>query len=98
MGILFGGWISAEVSHWPIAFNSSILTFAIALGYSGVALFWSNYLRDKAELFDLLLLREEEEQEEEVQKEVQQEEEGRMMRIRSEEEEDVELKRIKEKI
>jgi len=61
MGILFGGWISAEVAHWPIAFNSTVLTFAVALGYAGVALFWSNQLRDRAELYDVLLLREEEE-------------------------------------
>lgn len=61
MGILFGGWISAEVAHWPIAFNSAVLTFAVALGYAGVALFWSNHLRDRAELYDVLLIREEEE-------------------------------------
>ena len=63
MGILFGGWISAEVAHRPSAFNSSVLTFAVVLGYAGVALFWSNHLRDRAELFDVLLLREEEETE-----------------------------------
>lgn len=62
MGILFGGWISAEVAHWPIAFNSVVLTFAVALGYAGVALFWSNSLRDRAELYDVLLMKEEEEE------------------------------------
>lgn len=61
MGILFGGWISAEVAHWPIAFNSAVLTFAVALGYAGVALFWSDHLRSKAELYDYLLHKEEEE-------------------------------------
>lgn len=65
MGILFGGWISAEVAHWPIAFNSTVLTFAVALGYAGVALFWSNHLRDRAELYDVLLSREEDELERE---------------------------------
>lgn len=64
MGILFGGWISAEVAHWPVAFNSAVLTFAVALGYAGVALFWSNNLRDRAELYDVLLMREEEQIEE----------------------------------
>ena len=62
MGILFGGWISAEVAHWPIAFNSIVLTFAVALGYAGVALFWSNSIRDRAELYDVLLMKEEEEE------------------------------------
>lgn len=60
MGILFGGWISAEVAHWPTAFNSAVLTFAVALGYAGVAMFWSDHLRSRAELYDVLLSKEEE--------------------------------------
>lgn len=60
MGILFGGWISAEVAHWPTAFNSAVLTFAVALGYAGVAMFWSDHLRSRAELYDVLLSREDE--------------------------------------
>lgn len=60
MGILFGGWISAEVAEWPVAFNSAVLTFAVALGYGGVALFWSNNLRVKAQMYELMLCREEE--------------------------------------
>jgi len=60
MGILFGGWISAEVAHWPTAFNSAVLTFAVALGYAGVAMFWSDHLRSRAELYDVLLCKEEE--------------------------------------
>jgi hypothetical protein len=68
MGILFGGWISAEVSHWPVAFNSVVLTFAVALGYAGVALFWSDNLRLKAMILESRLYLEEERAEEQARR------------------------------
>lgn len=49
MGILFGGWISAENADWPVAFNSAVLTFAVAMGYAGVSIFWSDELRRTAQ-------------------------------------------------
>lgn len=62
-GTLFAGWISGEAAHWPISFNSAVSTAAIAMAYLGIAMFWSDYIRRRAEVLELLLVKEEEEEE-----------------------------------
>jgi len=62
MGALFGGWVSSEHGEWPVAFNAVVLTFVVALGYGGVALFWSEQLRLRASVLEMQLCKEEEQE------------------------------------
>ena len=64
MGALFGGWVSSEHGEWPVAFNAVVLTFVVALGYGGVALFWSEQLRLRASVLEMQLCKEEEQEDE----------------------------------
>ncbi|KAI8449014.1 hypothetical protein BY996DRAFT_6418993 [Phakopsora pachyrhizi] len=47
--IIFAGWITGEKGQWPVAFNASVLTIAMALLYFGTATLWSNHIRREAE-------------------------------------------------
>ncbi|CAH7670739.1 hypothetical protein PPACK8108_LOCUS5466 [Phakopsora pachyrhizi] len=49
LGTVFAGWITGEKGQWPVAFNASVLTIAMALLYFGTATLWSNHIRREAE-------------------------------------------------
>lgn len=59
-GLLFGGWVSGEHSDWPPAFNLAIMTAAIAVGYFGASLMWSDHLHRRAAGYEALLSAEQE--------------------------------------
>ncbi|KAG0150815.1 hypothetical protein CROQUDRAFT_652080 [Cronartium quercuum f. sp. fusiforme G11] len=59
-GMMFGGWVSGEHANWPPAFNLVIMTAAIAVGYFGAAILWSDHVRRRACEYDLRLSIEEE--------------------------------------